>query len=187
MAFCTECGASVPDGVKFCVECGKPAGVSRPEPVPVPAQVEYARAAPVAAPPARPAAAPQYQQFPQYPAHAEDAPPPLGGKYAVMSTGAYIGTMILFAIPVIGWLACLIMALAAKNRNRRHFARAMLVFLILGMVFAVALSFLFGGVWETVQGYLQKYIGDATGGAVTDFGGLNNLSDLFKRLGTPGQ
>jgi hypothetical protein len=189
MAFCTECGASVPDDVTFCTGCGKPMGEAQE---PAPATAAQTAATVTQAPPvqARPAATtappPQYQQpqqqAPQQSAYAGDAPPPPGGKYSVIGTGGFIVMMILFAIPVVGWLGCIIMAFAAKNRNRRSFARAMLVFLILGLVISVALYFLLGWVWDTVLGYIQQYVSEATGGAVTDLGGLNNLLDLLQGL-----
>jgi amino acid transporter len=196
MAFCTECGANVPEDLKFCTECGAAMGAANgvgPAPV-VPAPAPQAQPF---AEPARPQTQPQPQ--PQQPPPAYYAPPaqtapgfdgepPRGGKYAVMGVGAYIGTMILFCIPVVGWLACIIMAFAAKNRNRRNFARAMLVFLIVGIVLSVALYFVFNWVWDAASEYLRQYINDATGGAVDDFGGLGDLGglggllDLLKEL-----
>jgi hypothetical protein len=187
MAFCTECGANVPDDVKFCVECGKPMDAARTEPDTVPAQAAATvnQAPPVQArPAAQTAPPPQYQQQPYSPpqqaAYAGAAPPPKGGKYSVMSTGAYIGTMILFAIPIIGWLACIIMAFAAGNRNRRNFARAMLVFMVIGLILAIAAYFLFSWIWEAARDYGMQYISDATGGSVSDTSGLSDLFDLFK-------
>jgi hypothetical protein len=122
-------------------------------------------------------------QTPPYQLASADATPPKGSKYAVLGTGAYIGTMILCAIPVIGWLACIIIAFASKNLNRRNFARAMLVFLIIGIVLSVALYFLFSWAWSAAQEYIGQYISEATNGAVTDFGGLNDLFDQFKGIG----
>jgi hypothetical protein len=66
--------------------------------------------------------------------------------------------MILFAIPLIGWLACIVTAFAAKNRNRRNFARATLVFLIVGVVLSIALFFLFGWLWSLVRDSIQQYL-----------------------------
>jgi hypothetical protein len=128
-------------------------------------------------------AVPVYQSLPmQQVAYASDTPPPKGNKYAAISTGGYIGMMILFAIPIVGWLACIIMALAAGNRNRRSFARATLVFLIVSAILAMALYFMFQWVWEAAQEYIQQYGSGATGGQVTDFNGLKDFFDIFKRL-----
>ena len=79
-----------------------------------------------------------------------DAAPPKGSKYAVMGTGAYFSTMLLFCIPVIGWVSCVIMAFAGGNLNRKHFARAMLVFLIIGIMLSVALYFVSSWVMEVL-------------------------------------
>lgn len=102
----------------------------------------------------QPAPAYPQQQAPAYiPApSAADTPPT--GKYAVMSTGSFILTSILFAIPVVGLIACIVMAFASKNLNRKHYAKAMLIFMIIGLVLAVILYFVSGWVLEAVTGYL---------------------------------
>jgi predicted nucleic acid-binding Zn ribbon protein len=193
MAFCTECGANVPEDLKFCTECGAAMGAANgigsaaPAPITAPPVAEATRqTAPTPQqqqrqPPPE-SVQPAYYPPPSQPAYGFDAPPPKGSKYAVIGTGGYIGLMILFAIPAIGWLACVITAFAAKNRNRRSFARATLVFLIIGLVIAVALYFVFSWAWEVVREYIQQYISDATGGQITDFDGLNNFFDIFKGL-----
>ncbi|MDR3277173.1 MAG: zinc ribbon domain-containing protein [Oscillospiraceae bacterium] len=170
MAFCTECGAAIPDGMNFCTSCGAPAAAvpvtagaaageaSAPPPEPAREPAPEARQvnappvyAPRAAAPSPPTATPLYET---------DQRPPRGGRYSVMGTGAYIGTMILFAIPIIGWLACIIMAFAAKNLNRRNYARAILVFLILGVVLAVALYFVGKWIWDAALDYLGEQSGE---------------------------
>jgi hypothetical protein len=45
---------------------------------------------------------------------------------------------ILFVLPIIGQLACIIMAFAAKNYNRRHYARSVLIMIAIGIVLAAA-------------------------------------------------
>jgi L-cystine uptake protein TcyP (sodium:dicarboxylate symporter family) len=95
-----------------------------------------------------------------------------------MSMGAYIGTMILFAIPVVGWLACIIMAFAARKLNRRNLARAMLVFLIAGAVVGVALYFVFNWAANAVLEYLYE----ATGIVPGDLEGLGGLLDMIKGM-----
>jgi hypothetical protein len=163
MAFCTECGVNVPEGLKFCTECGNPMGA--------PAQAVPAMAA-VATP-----AVPSVQN--QQRAHAARQTPLPDISGAVIGTGGFIGMMLLFSIPIIGWLACVIMAFVPKNKNRRNFARAMLVFLVIGLVLAVLCYFVFTWVWEIVVEYAQDYVSEATGGAVTD---LDELKDLPVRI-----
>ena len=57
--FCTNCGKKLPDGARFCGQCGKPVSVPAPAPTPapVPAPVQAAPA-PVPAPTPAPAPAP---------------------------------------------------------------------------------------------------------------------------------
>lgn len=61
MAFCTKCGAQVPDGSAFCTSCGSPVGAPIPqqpaqEAAPAPQPAQEAAPAPIPAP------QPQYQQ-----------------------------------------------------------------------------------------------------------------------------
>lgn len=174
MAFCTECGANVPDGVKFCTACGKPIGSTiQPEPVqaavqPIPAvQVPAAQMTQTSSAPAA-----QYMSSQPLQTAAMDAPPPAGSRYAVMSTGSFILTSILFAIPVVGFAACLVMAFAAKNLNRKHFARAMLIFMVIGLVMSIILFFL--GRW--VSDAVISYLNEASG--IT--GSTSDLGELFR-------
>jgi hypothetical protein len=63
-------------------------------------------------------------------------------RLAVLGTGGFIGSFILFSIPLIGWLACLICALGGcKNRNRRNLARSIVLLFLIVSVIVVALSF----------------------------------------------
>ena len=51
-----------------------------------------------------------------------------------LSTAAYFWLMFLFAVPLIGFIVCLIMAFAAKNENRKHFARSILIWILVGLI-----------------------------------------------------
>jgi Na+/phosphate symporter len=68
--------------------------------------------------------------------------------------------MILFAIPLIGWLACLITAFAAGNKNKRNFARATLFFMIIGLIFLACAYFMFSWIFEVLVEYAQSYAGE---------------------------
>jgi amino acid transporter len=152
MAFCTECGANVPDGIKFCTECGKP--MSAPIPV---------MAAPAGAYAAQPAQPVQQQPQPIPPPMyaAQQAPVsqpmPAAGTDAAVSTWGYIGMLILFSLPLVGWIACIVMAGVAKNKNRRNLAKAMLVLLVIGVILSITCGVLFSWVWEVVLEYAQGY------------------------------
>jgi len=58
----------------------------------------------------------------------------------VLSTGAYVGYTILFNLPGIGWIICLIMAFASKNLNCKNYARAVLIFLIISFVLGIIIG-----------------------------------------------
>ena len=185
MAFCTECGTKVPDGIKFCTACGnpmseapKPVPVMGTTPMPVPAPAPISAPAPVPAATPTPAKPTKAVGVPPKQIPVSDAPE-RGSRYAVMGTGAYIGYSILFSIPAVGWIACLIMAFAAKNLNTRNYARAMLIFLIIGIVISVALYFLFSWISEAAI----QYINETTNGVFGDLSGANGLFDMFAQIG----
>ena len=117
MSVCTNCGANIPDGMQACPTCGAPATTWM--------QPAY----------------PAQQVYGQPPAG--EAPPPSGSPYSVISTAGYVGLGILFALPVIGMIACLIMAFAAKNLNCRNYARAGLIFVLVGIALTI-ITFLLG-------------------------------------------
>lgn len=48
--------------------------------------------------------------------------------------------MFLYALPVIGFLVCLIMGFAAKNKNLKHFARAILIWVLVGLIISAIIS-----------------------------------------------
>ncbi len=157
---CKKCGTALPEGVGFCTECGTP---RNGEPA---AEAPKTAATP---PPVRQQTyAPPVQNT--VPVAAPDP------KTKVVGTGTFFGLQLLFAIPVIGWLACLIMAFAPKNKNIKHYARAMLIWIIIVLVISVVLFFLF----KWVGGVIMDYINEVTEGAFGDWG------DLFEQFGEMG-
>ncbi len=92
-----------------------------------------------------------------------------------VSTGSFFGMMFLFSIPVIGWLICLIMAFSSKNENRRHFAKATLIWLLIAVVMTVVIGLLayFASPW------LSQYLSQISGG---QFSNLKDLIDQLKSL-----
>ena len=61
----------------------------------------------------------------------------LPAKYRPMGAWSYFGYQILFALPVIGWIALLVCALSSSNIVRRSFARSYFCVLIIGIIIAV--------------------------------------------------
>lgn len=181
MAFCTECGANVPDNVKFCTVCGKPMGaVARSEPVMAATTVQASGETQAKIiPQGYQAAYSPQEAHPQAALSNGEAEPSRGGKYAVMSTGSYIGHSVLFAVPIVGWIICVITAFAAGNLNKRNYARSVLIFLIIGIVFSVVAYIVFSWVAEAVI----QYINEATQAELGDFGGLGDLFDIINGAG----
>ena len=179
MAICINCGEQTPDGVKFCTSCGKPMEAAAPAPVPIPTP------APIPAPVLTTAPAQSRpQQTPPPPANRQiplqnDAPA-RGSKYAVLSLGAFIGLIILFAIPVAGFIASIVFAFASNNRNLRNFARATLIMQIVGIILAVILIVRL--IWMAEA--MIQYMGEMSNGVFSDFGGMSEAFDLFRQMGT---
>ena len=163
--FCTECGKEIAQGVAFCTECGTKAPAD-----PATATTETvteAKDTKVETPVVHTPPAQSYQAQQTY---TQPAPDPTS---KVVGTGAYFGLMLLFAIPIIGQIACLIMAFAPKNKNIKHFARAQLIW----MVIAIVLIGILVALITLLTNSLMDYINQLTDGQFSDFG------DLFGQLG----
>ena len=171
MAFCTECGANVAEEKRFCTECGNPMVAAR-QSVQESAQTEAVRTEAVrteavrteavhveTARAATPVVAPSVTAPVQITAtDAREQQPPRISPYAVMSVGGYVGSAIFMSIPVIGWLICIIWACGGcKNRNRRNYARATLVFLVIGAVFALGAYLLMDWLMGLIVGYIMQF------------------------------
>ena len=57
-----------------------------------------------------------------------------------ISPWGYFGLSVLYAVPVIGWLCCLIISVADRNVNRRNHARSMWCGLLVAVILIVAIS-----------------------------------------------
>lgn len=186
MAFCTECGTNVPDDVKFCTACGKPMGAApQTEPVmagaspPAASQPQSASAYV-----SRPGQAPVYIQQPGQtpvtagiPVVAGDAAPSKGSKYEPITTGGYIGIMLLMCIPIVGQILTIVWAFGGCRKiNKRNLARAMLVFLVISIVLSVILFFIGRWVMDAATSYMSEATGspDGLAGLLELLGGLEN-------------
>ena len=154
--FCTECGSEIRDGIAFCTNCGAKAEQAAPVPQPVPER----KPAATVIPPNPPA-----------PQSATEAP-----ADKTVSTGAFFGLMFLFALPILGWLICIIMAFAPKNRNIKHFARAMLIWLVIALVIGTIAGFAVNALVRSVTPYIEQAIGE--------LGSIGELREAFGQLGS---
>lgn len=156
--FCPNCGKQNPDDAKFCESCGstlsaaaapKAASASAPPaPPPQPPPAQYN------APPPQAYQSPPRQQYYQQPPPAYNA----AGNTAPMSVGQYIGTIILFMIPLVGFILMLVWAFGSDvNLNKKNFSRAYLIMMLIGIVLAIVLSIAAGGLIASLFDSMSYY------------------------------
>ncbi|MBR4020227.1 MAG: zinc-ribbon domain-containing protein, partial [Firmicutes bacterium] len=107
--FCKECGAEIPEGVSFCNACGAPVQQQSVQTQPA------VSGQPVQQPKAQPV-------------------PLMDGT---VGTGYFFGMMLVYAIPIIGWIACILTALKGKQQTKKNFAKAMMIWLIIGLILSL--------------------------------------------------
>ncbi len=186
--FCTQCGKALPEEERFCTACGTQVnGQSPPQEAPAAQETVEAAAPQQQAPPesqpvqgstAAPAQqyaqpSPTYQQpayqQPAYqqPVYQQPASQPqsVGQPIAdptskVVKTGTYFGLMFLFGIPLIGFLVCLVTAIAPKNKSIKNFARAQLIWTLIGLLFTILII----GALIALGNSFLNLLNEATGG-----------------------
>ena len=170
--FCTDCGSEIRDGIAFCTNCGAKAEQVAPAPQQMPEMTPPPRPAPQRA--ASPA--PQYTSAPQPKAEIP--------ADKTVSTGTYFGLMFLFSLPILGWLICLIVAFAAKNKNIKHFARAMLIWLVISLVVGALIGLAINAFINSITPYLEQVMGELSG--IGNSGDLGELTELLEQFGSLG-
>ena len=125
---CTNCGSPLMEGALFCAECG--ARLEEPENV-LPAEDFTAAPEEMAVNNQEEEAKPLWAKVPPAPVMPEEkqAPslPEREPLFKAVKTSTYFWLILLFAVPLIGLIAMLIIAFTAKNNNLRNFARAHLI------------------------------------------------------------
>ena len=152
--FCTKCGKEIENGKAFCSSCGTPIKTSNniqensntiqninPQP-----------------------------QFNQTASNIENTINTEIEKYDVVKTSYYFWMMLLYAIPIIGWLICIITIFATKNKSKKNFSKAILIWLIVGLIFSLIISLVIGWVGNKIKNYIL----DATG----EYNIVENMQDL---------
>lgn len=84
-----------------------------------------------------------------------DMRPVKSSVYAPIGIFNYIGMLLLFDIPVIGFIASLIYTCAAKKLARKRFAAAVLILKVIGLVLLSAFVILF---WENLSGVYRDFM-----------------------------
>jgi hypothetical protein len=126
---CSQCGKNNPDDARFCDGCGNtlqaaPINQGYAPPPPPPPQYQQ----------------PQYQQSYQQPGYtpAVDNSP--------LSVGQYIGMYLIQLIPVVGFILLLVWAFSADtNLNKKNWAKAMLIIMLIGIALTIVISIAMGG------------------------------------------
>lgn len=143
---CTSCGAPLdPDGM-FCPSCGASvsAGSSPMPPAPPP-------------PPPPQYQQPAYQQ-PVYQQPAYRAPTAAAATAPVLSTGSYIGMMLIAYIPLVGFIMLLVWAFGStENPNKKNYARAVLIISIIVSALTILITIIAGGAMAALMSELSYY------------------------------
>ena len=202
MAFCKQCGAQLIEGSRFCTTCGAEAPVAAEPVISVSEEQPKAEPQPAYQPPAytqpsytaeRRAPAKQnasnaggyqsaYQQPGQqaYGGYNQPQHPPVAPQSPVMSTGQFLGTLLLMMIPIAGFILTIVWACGGTdNLNRRNLARAKLILIAIGIVLCILLSVLFSALalsfanqMDGLQWEFNRDFGD-------DFGDFDDFADGF--------
>ena len=155
--FCTGCGMELTDGLMFCTGCGTKVPEGAPAEAPA-VKEEIPAEEKVVKEPVMVQAQPEQQQ--QYiPPQQQQYTPPMQAlqqeENHSASTAHFFWMMLVYALPLIGWIICIIMAFAPKNESKKHFARAILIWGIVGIVISIIgliiLSLLGGGIAEILS------------------------------------
>ena len=181
--FCTECGAKFEAEVKEEVSAAVSAPVETPVAAPPPAVAPPpVTTPPPVTPPVTPS--PPVQQVYQPPKQQSFTSQQTPQISKTVGTGAYFGLVFLFAIPLIGFIVCIIMTFAAKNKNIKNFAKATLIWLIIGAV----LSGVLFGIGVLLTNTLLDFINDAVGNNFGSFGEVfSEFGEIKDTLGGLGE
>ncbi len=158
--FCTGCGKELADGVMFCTGCGTKAAEGTParteavkEAAPATAEVIKEQVAVQEQKPQQQYVSTQQTQQQYQPQQSQQAIQPTENHSA--STAHFFWMMLVYSLPMIGWLICIIMAFAPKNESKKHFARAILIWAIVGIIISIIgliiMSLLGGGIAEILS------------------------------------
>ena len=107
---------------------------------------------------------------------------------SVVSYKMFLGLNYLYYIPIIGFLACIIMALVPKNKNLKNHARAMLTWSLTWVVVSFVAIFLMKSVFKDYFGTMEQYKilfenRDEISEAIEQFGGVEGLNETLEQFG----
>ena len=151
---CPFCHTELPEGLKFCSECGKPLETTA-VPVSVAEAAEPCGQEPVTA--LAEASVPEASETSQ-PAPAQTAPeqaapaattavyhsvldpkPDKASRWATIGTAGWFGILLLMSIPLVNLICVLVWSFGVANKNvKQSYARAVLLLWLIGLILSVA-------------------------------------------------
>lgn len=168
---CKNCSAQIPDGSKFCTVCGhkivvepfvapKPQQPPQTEPTQVPPQAQHMQTPPQTEPTQVPPQAPytqippQVQQGPPY--NLNDAQQQTVSKNPALDAPLTVLDFFLMSllsfVPIIGFIFLLIWAFSGNtNINRKNYARAALIWILVSIGLVILLSIIGGGILNSMM------------------------------------
>lgn len=166
--YCESCGNLITEEMKFCNSCGhelEKTQTDEGENNPLPQATIIQPQAPIIQPQA-PIIPPQpqvYQSQPQFNQPQQSAPTYQSNPYSVadpkmkpLSTGDFILAFILMAIPIVGFIVILVWALSSEtNKNRKSFARAIIIMWIISFIISLVTIILFWSAFMTIIGQIN--------------------------------
>ena len=181
---CSNCGFDMADDAVFCTECGTrmeaPKQNTTEQPQPQNAQPQNQYSAPNSQQNAQPQnqysapnsqqnaqpqnqySAPNSQQYAQPQPDYYSQSPEDYAQNAVVTTGAFFGLNLLFSLPAVGWIICLIMAFAPKNKNIKNFARSKLIWIIIAIILGAICGIIFASVFKNMGVDIDDYFSSYT-------------------------
>lgn len=166
---CKNCSAQIPDGSKFCTVCGhkivvepfvapKPQQPPQTEPTQVPPQAQHMQTQHTQVPSQAPYTQipPQVQQGQVPPYNLNDAQQQTVSKNPALDAPLTVLDFFLMSllsfIPIIGFIFLLIWAFSGNtNINRKNYARAALIWILVSIGLVILLSIIGGGILNSMM------------------------------------
>ncbi len=160
--FCGECGKEIAAGTTYCAECGAQNSIETKQD-----QAVYA-------PQSHTAVSTQPNTRPE-------------ALSKTVGMGTYFLLMLVFALPVIGLIACIIMSFAPSNKSIKNYARAMVIWTVISLVLVAVLvivGFAFG---EAFVEYINQTDIQDMGEFGDTLNEISQLKDSLNQLGDSGE
>lgn len=100
-------------------------------------------------------------------------------KEDVVSLWVYFGLLLLFSLPVIGWISCIVFSFAPKSKNIKNFARAVLIIMVISILITILLV-------SVVGAFVMNFADEFGQDILKEFGyateQLHQQADVAKQL-----